>query len=1576
MAEENLVFKNILDRLESNNLNQEDNQTNVNVEALQNSFTKPEFSVSDMSIEEDNVYNNLTNKIIKNNQNDIDYTKLDASIPVARKLKYASKQEPMILGSAYRLARAGIESFFSDETYTEAAKRIENERQKKIFEEFPEFQGKREDLTVLSGRMGVAIADPVTFLIPWTKIAKAGKIATVGTGAAFGAVDTAAREKSLYGDVELGNVALGTLLGGASAGIGEVIANRFRKLNKNQQILTIDKKGNQVLQPLTDTDAPFIGPLPKETTDLLEQVGLDSYEISLPFIQRFTDNINSLGVKYQERDSLRKLIKQIKEQAGNADNKTLKQLELPIGDKGKTQSLFNRLEEAKLAHKKIQEDIDNILLIEQPNNLGIIGAESFIKAYKAGLLKGEFGKQLTRAFVHEAVRPLFGATGGAAMYLAGSEGQSDRALMYSIGVGAVFGVMGKRIENAIPDKSIRKSFKKTADEVFVQNFRVVLGRFLSGSEAARGTTMIKPMREMYEDLYGNRGTAYSLGRPQKESIEELRNLSLEFYRRELFNITGQLDDETLFATGRLLQQHNMPSGSKYSFLKDGDLENIQAQKAFNLLLALRESSFLPYVKSAGLEFKDIDNYGLTQILDKEYINKVIGTDEALNILYNAYKIQDINRIKKLANEKGVSVSAFNKVKPSQGGPLTDKQLKNRAINHLNKSDTVRKNEMLKSIDVEEEILDFVDFNSNPVSMNRDSLMQSASFINKERVLTDPEARAFAKDLFIQDPEYTFLRLFDNTIPVVEFSRRFGAKGQGLKDVIKDVKKFYGQYGDVKTNKSLRVLINEDLENLRNTVNAYFGTYQADFISNDIFKSALLTLQTVLSTTKLGKVALPSLGDLLQTMQNSGFKASFNSLIRQYNEQGAKALKPSANLGQRTIREQTGKLLNEPILGRAWKDRKYNGSLEKELSDFGQQAENNYQKFLINFQRNFFEAVQLGRVTRFAREFAYDAGAFRAFDLGQLAKKNKLKPARQRELDQLGMKKDDAVYLSQFNSMDDAFADIRGKAIINRAGRKAANRDALIPTVGNRRLFSQSRNPWMKFAGSFLSWAQAKTTQTNGLLRRIEDGDGKLALMMLTTLPLYGTVRYLQTQLNPNREQREKFQNPLESKEKLLNFVGESALFSGQIVPFYVDKIYSNYKYNTNDAVETLYPAAGLVNDLISLPNVEGVGSGLVKLGETTIPFAKEITRRESVGNLILDRDQNLKEYIEDVEKDTQPRIPNVEGGPLDKENPVEDVKEVSADRVDPLTGEPYSFVGLTETEKQMRRFGLMDNRVQLNQGSNLDMNNSESVIKKSAIAIRPLSDGRTEYTYNDGSKEIFDFGIADEPPLKSVFILPEILTLGGVRIGTKLLDFVTQTGKQIRERASVPKILFHGSQQRGLTELVPAATRSPNNPSLQRAIYTNPDQKNVIKFTGAKGSVYTVDSSSVSKLSNLFNITKNRVLNADKPDKDFLKYLDNEIMQLTRKKQRSPLAKQGEIREAKQLKDFKKDMLDKDNYITGITPAVRRALDKYNVDIVKTTPNFKNPDKVPNYIFLRDSIPIKDELLTILKDGKTYIKTN
>ena len=84
--------------------------------------------------------------------------------------------------------------------------------------------------------------------------------------------------------------------------------------------------------------------------------------------------------------------------------------------------------------------------------------------------------------------------------------------------------------------------------------------------------------------------------------------------------------------------------------------------------------------------------------------------------------------------------------------------------------------------------------------------------------------------------------------------------------------------------------------------------------------------------------------------------------------------------------------------------------------------------------------------------------------------------------------------------------------------------------GNRRLFSQSRNPFVKFAGSFLSWAQAKATQTNSLVRRMEDGDAKLALMMVSSLPIYGAVRSLQISMNSSEEFREEHPNFLSGFE--------------------------------------------------------------------------------------------------------------------------------------------------------------------------------------------------------------------------------------------------------------------------------------------------------------------------------------------------------------------------------------------------------------------------------------------------------------
>ena len=166
---------------------------NNSLEEIQDFFKNVEITGKDLeNSAEDNIYTKLFNDIQKQKETKSSNI-LDEDISEIRKFKFGTAQEPTIAGSLFRLGQAGITSVFSDKTFDEAAREIERERQKEIFQEFPEFYGKKEDLTVLSGRMGMALADPVTFFIPWVKIAKAGRIGTIATGAGISAGETALR---------------------------------------------------------------------------------------------------------------------------------------------------------------------------------------------------------------------------------------------------------------------------------------------------------------------------------------------------------------------------------------------------------------------------------------------------------------------------------------------------------------------------------------------------------------------------------------------------------------------------------------------------------------------------------------------------------------------------------------------------------------------------------------------------------------------------------------------------------------------------------------------------------------------------------------------------------------------------------------------------------------------------------------------------------------------------------------------------------------------------------------------------------------------------------------------------------------------------------------------------------------------------------------------------------------------------------------------------------------------------------------------------------------------------------------
>jgi|GEM_PF-5195357 len=1191
---------------------------------------------------------------------------LDDDITFARKFNYGRAQETHILGNLWRQAKALYRSTNPDEltlTYSKAARQIENERQEAIFEDFPEFRGKEEDAAVISGRVAAGFYDPVALAIPWTRIAQAGRLATIAAGGTFSAGDAALREYSLYGTVSPLNVGLAAGIGSAATGVSAVIADKVRKAIPGGKLITVDETGKPVITNMSRIDVEdTLGDLSPEIKKGLELVSNDVYKVSGPYIARFSKDLESLGVKYNKRLIARNELKKHQKQLEQLERIGLdKQGELFKG--GQVEQVKKIIAAQKKLVEKYQKEIDDILLKQMPEDLGVVGFESFKKAYQAGLLKGKVGEQLTRAFVQEAVRPLIGAVGGFAAGSAMGADDNSAYMSAAIGAGITMGIISKRLEldKGIP-KEVVSFFKKEGEKVFKRNWRTNLNLTLfgAGTHAAYMQSRSSVLRDFSEDLYGYRGNAYDLGKPMKQNIEELRYTSNDYFRKQVFDLLQDVDDDTILTAGRIIQQQDAPSNMKYNFIEKGDLDNKQAVELANKFIGIRKE-IKDYAEKAGLTFTELDSYGLTQILDSTAV-KNMGFANAQKIIAQAFIIQSKNL----------------SVKDSKVKVLTEKEANRLAIKFLNHSDNVRRQEVLGEVKISDDTFKLINNDGKKIKKG-ESLLQASKYLSNERTLVDPEARAFAKSLFIQDPEFTTLRLSENVVPVAEFARRYGEKGQGLRKVFADIKKYYSQFGNVDTNASLQKLIREDFEQVRNSVNAYFGVYdlqRGGVRGSDAFKSVMLTLQTLLSTTKLTKVALPSLGDLLQVIQNSGFRAAANSAYLQLKQRGSKAVKPSAALAQRSPTDETGIIFKEPIFGRKFGSRKYRNTLERELSDFSQAATTRYQQGLINFQGRFFEIVQLGRVTRFAREFAYDAGAFRVFDLSKKAATGKLSKAQIREINLLGFKPEEIKFLSKFKSMDDAFKNAEGKIVIDIAGRRSADRDALIPQIGNRRLFSQSRDPMMKFAGSFLSWAQAKATQTNSLVRRIEDGDAKLALMMLASLPIYGAVRSLQISMNSSEEFREEHPNFLsgfENEGDLKKFIADSLIFSGQTLPFSIDKLVNFVKYSNSDITESIYPVLGFLNDLAA-PIRTGIKgkpfTGATRFVETVVPFGKDFTRSETVGEVL-----GLPDTIEGEAKfrdsDRAIRLNFVTGGEVEGEE-VPFTEENPADRINPYTGEPYS----------------------------------------------------------------------------------------------------------------------------------------------------------------------------------------------------------------------------------------------------------------------------------------------------------------
>lgn len=1282
---------------------------------------------------------------------------------VKRKLDYGATQEPMILGSLFRLGKSKVRSLLTDKSYSEAAREVEQERQDVIQKDFPLLYGKEEDAIITAGRVGTALADPVTFFIPWTKIAKAGKVATTAVGAGVSSADIALREESLYGEVSGTSVALAAGLGGASSVLsqlfisGKVTRESFETIGENgtkiKKVIDLGD-GLKVSNPLLIIKdkqklAKELDKYQKTGEEILSQHG--------KIIQNLVDTTKNIGFHETRKELIALDIKNLKDDLFKL-KKEQGGINQVVDFMGNPVELSTMTRAKTLLEKAEKELVDNETILQKLyiEQLPKDFAETAYIQITTALKNGVFEKEgMARYFMQELTAPMFGAIGGFGIGLMASDEETkQKDLLKWIGMGATSGFLLKKLNRtkfSVYDKKIIGEVLEESNRTFKENGWSVVKRHLAGTESTLLQGGIGAVRGFGAKLFNVQGAGLKQDVVLSESVESAKTRAINLWGSVGIAklIQNQTDSNVLIA-GRILNAKNMSSTAKHSFLKEGDLDNVEAVKLADDIEKFT-NEFKQYVESVGIQFTEETQYGLTQLLGKS-LKENPGT--VTKDIAEAFKIQFINdfnnnriqlmtkgefagRYVNIADLGQKNIRNYSKetvqeirINPSsekikRNGILEDSWATKQARNYIDGQNETRRHSLWAKIEGTDESLTGKALFRNRAEEEEDVIISAAQNFNKQRVLYDQEARAYLanKDYFVKDPILTLQSLINSTVPVVEFARVFGAKGQGLQRVFQDIKDEVRQAqnkagGDSSiSNESINELANKQIKLVKQGVEGYFGLHQIEYtMKNEALLTGIMALQTILATTKLTKVALPSLGDLVQTWKNSGMGAAREALVRNIKSRNKEdVMLPSDALGTK-LKRPKGKLTADDtsISDVVWNNRLYSGLLEREMKNFFIEINPNNirQVRLQQLQQNFFELVQLGRITREARTYAYDTGAIRAFKLSQLIKADGTLPQRfKNEAARLDLDMDSLKYLNKFKNMDAIEGDTLGEELISRAGFKSAERDALIPTVGNRRLFSQSRNPGIRFLGSFLSWAQAKSAQSNALISRVEGGDAALLIRMAASLPVFMAVRELQLDLNSSKDFKE---GAVVSKSpdisNLLKRTGDAIIFSAETLPWYVDKAASTAfrGYNDDNLLHSLAPVMGLIEDLgkpvvVELPEAirktnlqKGVSVG-IGAGEAIIPFFKDLNRGTGFINPALEidiigkpKDMSLEDWLngEDygpIQQDdydlpsflTQESYPdldrsqNFEGGKLSKDHPVTKAPLIPMERKDRTSDQSY-----------------------------------------------------------------------------------------------------------------------------------------------------------------------------------------------------------------------------------------------------------------------------------------------------------------
>ena len=1028
------------------------------------------------------------------------------------KLEYGWDKNQMVAGNILRTGRNLVEALFdSDKNFVEVTEENETERVKEFEKEhWKMLDGENDGAYTMIGEGASFIVDPYYLLgyFYGAGMMRSPLTSAVLNGALLGG-DNLFEQLAKTGKVNTMQVGQSAVIG---ATIGAVLPYGAKLISKLAPNL-MKSKVQEVTKFMDDKIAKVNGVTPEELILIRTAAKTDK-------VQKITNQIDDLVVKdgwqttssnfaaklNQAENNFLKLknglvqeawaIKESKTAARKLISNLTPERKVTFGI-GKTESVI------KLTQAKIKADAKKILDIKvklktakdawlkQNKELTIRASARVDKFYR---LEGErvaailaeldatagIGSKVLKALLTNVTRPLVGAaTGGAA------------------NIGA--GVMGLDVEDNIKTWMITGAFLGLAQKQIQKSIKIPLGQKdalnkVVGNHAYRYA--LQRMRELTAGSVATKLNSFG-GASQKISRLLFRQVDDSMASKSVIAQADSMDRYFLERASNIIKNSTPRMQVEANSILRGNTELAKTASKETLDLAKNLKGFLDEInlqasKAGFFNPKKLENY-FPRVLNWDVINS--NRPKAVKIFTEIFR-KNYNYSPEKARKTAEAYLARNE------GPGVSSVINTNAWNKILEGSERGVSRKVNKLTGENDLI------ITPMS---DHIIKQRALQGEFNIVESVLER---EGFLINDLSLILPKIVQDSTKSIAFSRTFGKGGSLLRPILEQIKTKYDDLA-VNNNKILGNTTKQDAAKhetdlVLDSIDAYFDRYQ--YGKGKSWSSGIGIITMMSNLNMLGRVTISSLGDIVQPFTHSKtFSAAFKGMARTnlFKASWEKGL--AQELGYAYTNEMSRSIARTAAtegqalaLSGAWMGK---WGVKEQAKNLGSVA------FYNNIA---FKGLGLEWLTGYARRFAYNAGSSDAYNLSRQYFKivNGAKGVNSRGALQIkkdlyeayGITANQALTIGQGKSFNISIKNKTAKRFLQDAGLKGANRDALIPQVDNRLLFTQSKDPRIRMLGQFLSWSQAKSAQTNKILMRIEDGSAKQLIKLVAAIPVYAGIQ--------------------------------------------------------------------------------------------------------------------------------------------------------------------------------------------------------------------------------------------------------------------------------------------------------------------------------------------------------------------------------------------------------------------------------------------------------------------------------------